>query len=222
DRNTRIDIFKSFTKFIDFDPTQDDTGTVDRVHMQETIKRLWFGPLPPTSDTLTCWFVQRPTLYPEIVLDVSSIAVARPRVGELVTGSTSTATGYIVWYNAADAQIGLERVTGTFTGGAGETLTGGTSGFTATSIDNSADELITQSTLPENLERQALANYAARNILLEKGLANKIMQRVETGLIDAYSALQREFGPADGEPEFINESGAYTIDGRATRWPGLR
>ncbi len=67
------------------------------------------------------------TLFPGLYTTIASV-VGTFVVGELVTGGSSGATGYVSAVTAS--RITLTNVTGTFTNA--ETITGGTSGATAT------------------------------------------------------------------------------------------
>ncbi len=69
--------------------------------------------------------------YPlhSIQIPISAV-VGTPAMGESVQGGTSGAVGQIIWYRVSGTTLEIGDYTGTFV--AGETLTGLTSGFTAT------------------------------------------------------------------------------------------
>jgi hypothetical protein len=79
--------------------------------------------------------VETNKLFSEVILTLSGL-LSTPVVGEVVTGKTSGATGYVLWIT--DTKIGLRDVTGTFQS---ELVAGTTSGFTATA---SADIRLTK------------------------------------------------------------------------------
>lgn len=91
--------------------------------------------IPPWSEVLkSCGYATAAGVFVESAL--AGISGGPFTAGEVVTGTTSSATGTVMKPNATgDDTLWIETITGTF--GATETLTGGTSAATATGTNDS-------------------------------------------------------------------------------------
>lgn len=201
----RITIFKSFQRFLKRDSELDDEGNVNRLFPQGT-QKLYFGDIG--ADTLTLRYSRKSVPMAEQVFTLTSTATARPRVDEKISGGSSSAIGYIVWFNATDSKIGVSRIVGTFT--STETITGASSAFTATATDNNDDERQTPDGLPESMEKPLLVFYAASEVMKEKGIL-EMARGFEQDLFVKLTTLQREIGPVDDDPAYTYDEGEYEV-----------
>ena len=205
----RVNITENWLKFKKKWPMLDQDGSVSDIIVKGRL--LYYQGIPSSSDTLTLEFYRKPS--PVGTVQTLSGLSGTPYYGETVTGGTSTAEGTVIGWDSDMSLLTLYLSDEDTQFNTSESVTGGTSGFTATAASVVNDE---PDGIPESLQTALLTHYAAWKIYVE---------RIEDGMegnrpnsryneMEFYKALVSMVyyigSNREVEPSYIGDEGLYT------------